>query len=78
MLGSSSPQCPHVPVLFSEQDVRFDGDGRPSCRLTRAVLAASRHTTDAHLVLVADGFELDAVTREIMVRVHTVSGVLFR
>lgn len=57
-------------ALFSGQDVQSDGDERASCRLARAVLAASRHTTDAHFVVVADGFELDAVTREIVVRLH--------
>lgn len=57
-------------ALFSEQDLQSDGSERASSRFARAVLAASRHTTDAHLVLVADGFELDAVTREIVVRFH--------
>ena len=37
-------------------------------RLTEAVLAVSRHTTDAHLVVVADGFELEAGTKKIVVR----------
>lgn len=55
-------------ALFSDQDADSDGDEVASCRLVRAVKAASRHTTDAHFVLVADGFELDPVTREIMVR----------
>ena len=52
-------------VHFFDQDAESDGG---SCRLVRAVKAASRHTTDAHFVLVADGFALDATTRESMVR----------
>lgn len=76
--GSISLRCVdlgsnlHKPALCSEQDVQSAGNGRASCRLARAVLAASTHTTDAHFVLVADGFELDAVTREIVVRIHKV------
>ncbi|CAM9226878.1 unnamed protein product, partial [Pylaiella littoralis] len=49
-------RCKHVVLLaFAES---------ASCRLTRAVLAASRHTTEANFVLVADGFKLDSITRE--------------
>ncbi|CAM9672059.1 unnamed protein product [Ectocarpus sp. 6 AP-2014] len=46
-----------VVLLAFAQDARSD-------RLAKAVLAASRHTTNADLVLVADGFELDMATRE--------------
>ena len=57
-------------MLFSDQDVRPDGNEGTLSRLARAVIAASRHTTDAHFVLVADGFELDAITRQILVRLR--------
>ena len=55
-------------ALVPDQDAQSDGNEITSCRLVRAVKAVSRHTTDAHFVLVADGFELDALTKEIMVR----------
>ena len=43
-----------------------EAEGVPP-RLMEAVLAVSRHTTDAHFVLVADGFELEAATKNVMV-----------
>ncbi|CAM9498628.1 unnamed protein product [Ectocarpus fasciculatus] len=46
-----------VVLLAFAEDARSD-------RLAKAVLAASRHTTNADFVLVADGFELDMATRE--------------
>ncbi|CAB1101889.1 unnamed protein product [Ectocarpus sp. CCAP 1310/34] len=46
-----------VVLLAFAEDARSDG-------LTKAVLAASRHTSNADFVLVADGFELDMATRE--------------
>ncbi|CAN0101421.1 unnamed protein product, partial [Ectocarpus sp. 12 AP-2014] len=46
-----------------------------SDRLAKAVLAASRHTTDADFVLVADGFELDMATRGMVVGVLANGGL---
>ena len=55
--------------MFSEQDALYVGNEEaPPSRLTRAVLAASMHTTEADFLLVANGFELDAMTREAAVR----------
>ncbi|CAM9968750.1 unnamed protein product, partial [Pylaiella littoralis] len=58
----------HVALLAFADDAYSDGDTTASCRLTRAVVAASRHVMDAHFILVADGFELDAAMRENVVR----------
>lgn len=55
--------------MLSEQDALCVGnDGARPSRLTRAVFAASTHTSEAHFLLVADGFELDATIREAAVR----------
>lgn len=58
----------YIQTYFSLQDVHRsdEAEGVP-LRLTEAVLAVSRHTTDAHFVLVADGFELEAATKNLMV-----------
>eukprot|EP00752_Nemacystus_decipiens_P004611 g4210.t1 len=53
----------HLVLLAFAEDAQPDGEDCTSCRLTRAVLAASKHTTGAHFVLVANGFTLDAMTR---------------
>ncbi|CAM9753558.1 unnamed protein product [Scytosiphon promiscuus] len=52
-----------VLLAFAEVD-GDDNDG--SSRLVRAVEAASTHTSEADFILVADGFELDAMTREVV------------
>eukprot|EP00752_Nemacystus_decipiens_P004605 g4204.t1 len=56
----------YLVLLAFAEDTHHHGDEQASCRLVRAVLAASKHTAFAHFVLVADGFALDASTREAM------------
>lgn len=46
-----------------EQDARSDGNGRFSSTLIEAVSAASKHTSDAHFVLVSNGFGLGLLER---------------
>ncbi|CAM9351211.1 unnamed protein product [Ectocarpus sp. 13 AM-2016] len=53
-----------VLLAFAEDALDVGNEGAHPSRLTRAVLAASMHTTEAHFLLVADGFEVDAMTRE--------------
>ncbi|CBJ29237.1 conserved unknown protein [Ectocarpus siliculosus] len=53
-----------VLLAFAEDALDVGNEGAHPSRLTRAVLAASTHTAEAHFLLVADGFELDAMTRE--------------
>ncbi|CAM9672191.1 unnamed protein product, partial [Ectocarpus sp. 6 AP-2014] len=63
--GGRTLRGKHVVLLASVEDISFDGDGhQASCKLTKAVLAAVRHTTNAHFVLVANGFELEPTMKE--------------
>ncbi|CAM9423268.1 unnamed protein product, partial [Ectocarpus sp. 12 AP-2014] len=63
--GGRTLRGKHVVLLASAEDINDDGNGhQASCKLTRAVLAAARHTTNAHFVLVANGFELEPAMRE--------------
>lgn len=52
--------------------------GSQADRLQRAISAASRHTSDAHFVLVAMGFEVDATARQAAVSclLRTTSAIL--
>ncbi|CAM9157458.1 unnamed protein product [Hapterophycus canaliculatus] len=52
-----------VVLLALAEDGCSEGNGRASCRLTRAVSAASKHTSDAHFILVANGFEVEPMFR---------------
>lgn len=55
-------------LTAARKDAYSQVDQRGTSRLQTAILAASRHASDAHFILVAMGFELNTTAREAAVR----------